>query len=68
MKKRLFTGFLKRRQVSVRSLPVSSLFERSGSQHLFLSGLRCPSGQLQIVAIRLPFLQTDTVAFPARFR
>jgi hypothetical protein len=66
MKKNPFTRFFP--QKPVRSAQISLSLERPSAPHLFFSGFRCPSDQLQIVALRLSFIQPDTAAFPARFR
>jgi hypothetical protein len=68
MKKNPFTRFFPQKLVPVRSAQISLSLERPSAPHLFFSGFRCPSDQLQIVALRLPFMQPDTAALPARFR
>jgi len=62
MKKRPFFRFFTLKYLPIKSVPLSPFFEQSRSQHFFLAGLRCPSGQLQIVAIPLSFSQTGTAA------
>jgi hypothetical protein len=62
MKKDLLSRFLRR-----NTLPANSISVFPISQQLFLAGLRCPSDQLQVVAIPLSFGLKGTAIFPARF-
>jgi hypothetical protein len=58
MKRLLFSQFFNRKYLALRSAPVSPFSGRPLRQNLFLAKARCPSGQLQIVAIKLPFVHT----------
>jgi hypothetical protein len=62
MKTRSFYRFFKR-----PSKPASPLSERSRSRGFFFTGFRCPSGQLQIVAMPLPFGQTGSASLLGEF-
>jgi hypothetical protein len=62
MKKDLFSRFFSR-----NNLPTSSVLRSPISQQLFLAGLRCPSDQLQFVAIPLSFGLKGTAIFTTRF-
>jgi len=57
MKKLSFSQFIKRTYLHLRSTPVFPFSGRPLRQNLFLANVRCPSGQLQIVAIQLPLVQ-----------
>jgi hypothetical protein len=67
MKTLSFSRFFTRKYLPMKFFRVSPFFEPPCSQHVFLAGLRCPSGQLQFVAMPLSFGQPGTATFPARF-
>ena len=58
MKKLSFSQFFNRKYLPLRSAPVSPFSERPLRLNLFLAKARCPSGQLQVVALQLPVVHT----------
>ena len=67
MKKLSLSRFFTRKHLPIDSVRVAPFFEQSRPQHFFLAGLRCPSDQLQFVAIPLSFGQTGTATLLRRF-
>jgi hypothetical protein len=58
MNKLSSSQFSKRKYLPLRSTTVSPFSGRPVKPNLFLAKARCPSGQLQVVAIQLPFVHS----------